>query len=68
MVEPISIVFVLAVWAVAVFFVWRLNHARRIQEARDSWTEYCRVDVPQNVTLWDDCRAQCKGASVTRKH
>jgi len=67
-VEPISIAFVCVFWAVAVFIVWRISHARRIQEARDSWAEYCRVDVPNNVTLWDDCRAQCEGASVTREH
>jgi hypothetical protein len=66
-VEPISIIVVLAFWAIAVFMVQRLRHARRIREARESWTEYCRVDVPQSVTLWDDCRAQCEGASVTRE-
>jgi len=65
-VEPISIFVVAVVWAVIVFVAWRSNHARRIREARESWSEYCRVDVPNNVTLWDDCRAQCEGASVTR--
>jgi len=44
------------------------RHERRIQEARDSRATYCRVAVPNNVTLWDDCRSQCEGASVSREH
>lgn len=73
--EPTNIIFMLA--ASAVLFVGIFIHhliACRLatlawrKEARIRDREYDARAEARSVTLWDDCRSQCEGASVTREH
>jgi hypothetical protein len=74
MVEPISlsvaaliVVLVVVAWAAVAMWNAHVTERDAKRRARREVVRNWQYVEPPHVSVWDDCRAQCEGASVTRE-